>query len=437
MAWFSNPVPRLNGRISPPGDKSCSHRALMFAAMAEGRSEISGLLEGDDVIRTGKACAALGAEIERIGEYKWQVIGKGGFLQPSAEIDFGNSGTGSRLMMGAMAGFPVRVAMTGDESLRSRPMARVLDPLTQMGARVEGADPDRLPLTLIGSSALQGIDYAPPHASAQVKSAILLAGLNANGTTSVREARKTRDHTERMLKGFGIKLDILPLGGGQIVSVEGGQKMRPVDFTVPGDPSSAAFLFAAGMISPGSDVVVEGIMTNPTRSGLLQLAYEMGHLQDLERQEISGEEVVTIRVKGAGQIKPVIPGEELIAAMIDEFPVYAVLAAFAKGETKITGAEELRVKESDRITATVNMLRANGVEAEELPDGFIVQGCDGRVPGGGIVETLHDHRIAMSALVMGCAAQNPVGVDDVTMIDTSYPEFFAHMAALGADIQKG
>ncbi len=409
----------------------------MFAAMANGTSHISGLLEGDDVIRTGAACRALGADVERTGAYQWRVTGKGGFSQPSAEIDFGNSGTGSRLMMGAMAGYDIRVAMTGDESLRSRPMARVLDPLSRMGVRVEGADPDRLPLTLIGSDRLQAIDFAPPQASAQVKSAILLAGLNANGTTVIREARKTRDHTERMLQGFGIDLDVLPLGESQIVTLEGGQSLRPMDFTVPGDPSSAAFLFAAGLISPESDIVVEGIMTNPTRSGLLKLAYEMGDLEDLDRQKISGEEMVTIRVRGKDAVNRAIPDESLVASMIDEFPIYAVLAAFAEGETRITGAEELRVKESDRITATVNMLRANGVEAEELPDGFIVQGCNGNVPGGGIVETKHDHRIAMSALVMGVAAQNPVGVDDVSMIDTSYPEFFAHMAALGADIKEG
>lgn len=437
MAWLSNPVSGLSGRISPPGDKSCSHRALMFAALASGRSEISGLLEGDDVLRTGAACRALGANIDRIGAYKWQVTGQGGFVQPNGEIDFGNSGTGSRLMMGALAGYPIRVAMTGDESLRSRPMGRVLNPLAQMGAKVLGPDPDRLPLTLVGADRLQAIDYTPPVASAQVKSAILLAGLRAEGITIIREPHKTRDHTERMLKGFGVDLSETVEGDGQTVSIRGGQALHPMDFTVPGDPSSAAFLFAAGMICPGSDVIVEGIMTNPTRSGLLQLAYQMGEIEDLDRQTVSGEEMVTIRVTGTGTIHRAIPGHELVASMIDEFPVYGVLAAFASGETRVTGAEELRVKESDRITATVNMLRANGVDAEELPDGFIVQGCNGKVPGGGLVETKHDHRIAMSALVMGTAAQNPVAVDDIAMIATSYPEFFEHMAQLGADIREG
>ena len=436
MVWISNPVSRLSGRILPPGDKSCSHRALMFAALASGRSVISGLLEGDDVLRTGEACRALGANVKQIAPYTWEVIGTGGYSQPDDRIDFGNSGTGSRLMMGAMAGFPIRVDLTGDESLRSRPMARVLDPLKSMGADVKGEDPDRLPLTLIGSSDLQAIDYTPPHASAQVKSAILLAGLNAKGTTIVREARKTRDHTERMLEGFGIELTQEAVGDGQNISIVGGQSLTPVDFTVPGDPSSAAFLFAAGMISPDADVTIEGIMTNPTRAGLLKLAYDMGELEDLERHTISGEEVVTVRVTGSGRVKRAIPGQELTAAMIDEFPIYAVLAAFAEGETRITGAEELRVKESDRITATVNMLRANGVEADELPDGFVIQGCNGKVPGGGVVETMHDHRIAMSALIMGTASQAPVGVDDIAMIATSYPEFFQHMRTLGADIRE-
>ena len=436
MVWISNPVSRLSGRILPPGDKSCSHRALMFAALASGRSVISGLLEGDDVLRTGEACRALGANVKQIAPYTWEVIGTGGYSQPDDRIDFGNSGTGSRLMMGAMAGFPIRVDLTGDESLRSRPMARVLDPLKSMGADVKGEDPDRLPLTLIGSSDLQAIDYTPPHASAQVKSAILLAGLNAKGTTIVREARKTRDHTERMLEGFGIELTQEAVGDGQNISIVGGQSLTPVDFTVPGDPSSAAFLFAAGMISPDADVTIEGIMTNPTRAGLLKLAYDMGELEDLERHTISGEEVVTVRVTGSGRVKRAIPGQELTAAMIDEFPIYAVLAAFAEGETRITGAEELRVKESDRITATVNMLRANGVEADELPDGFVIQGCNGKVPGGGVVETMHDHRIAMSALIMGTASQEPVGVDDIAMIATSYPEFFQHMRTLGADIRE-
>lgn len=437
MKCTSYPVSRLEGRISPPGDKSCSHRALMFAALARGSSFISGLLEGDDVLRTAAACRALGADIEHTGDYQWQVKGQGGFSQPDGLIDFGNSGTGSRLMMGAMAGYPIRVDMTGDASLCSRPMARVLDPLILMGAAVEGDNPDRLPLTLIGRSDLQAIDYAPPQASAQVKSAILLAGLNAQGVTRIHEAHKTRDHTERMLKGFGIDLDEAPSGDGQIVSIQGGQTLSAMDFTVPGDPSSAAFLLAAAMISQGSDVTVDGIMTNPTRAGLLHLAHQMGELEDLERQVISGEEVATVRVIGTGEIMCATPRSNQIAAMIDEFPIYAVLAAFADGETRITGAEELRVKESDRITATVNMLRANGVEADELPDGFIIQGCKGKVPGGGVVEARHDHRIAMSALVMGVAAQNPITVDDVAMIDTSYPEFFAHMAVLGADMRMG
>lgn len=408
----------------------------MFAALAEGLSSISGLLEGDDVLRTGQAARQLGAEVRKTGPGSWQVRGFGGFKSPVEEIDFGNSGTGSRLMMGAMAGYPIRVAMTGDASLRSRPMGRVLNPLAEMGARVEGVDPDRLPLTLVGSDVLQAIDYAPPHASAQVKSAVLLAGLNAHGTTIVREARKTRDHTERMLAGFGVNLTTVPDGEGQIVSIKGGQKLSAGDFIVPGDPSSAAFLIAAAMISPSSDVIIDEVMTNPTRSGFLQMACKMADVQMLDARDVSGEEVVSVHIRGNGTIKAAVPDESLVPAMIDEFPIFAVLAAFASGETRITGVGELRVKESDRITATVDMLRVNGVEVEELADGFVVKGCNGKVPGGGLVETRHDHRIAMSALVMGTASQKPVAVDDIAMIDTSYPEFLAHMAQLGADIRE-
>ena len=439
MVWISHPVKQISGQIVPPGDKSCSHRALMFAAMASGTSHISGLLEGDDVLRTGTVCGQLGADVKRTGPGAWTITGHGGFRSPAENLDFGNSGTGSRLMMGAMAGYDLEADIYGAESLSSRPMDRVLIPLRQMGVEVIdlGPAPGRLPLRLKGSHELTAIDYTPPVASAQVKSCVLLAGLNASGTTIVRETKITRDHTERMLSGFGATLSTAPAGEGQIVSISGGQKLQAGDFIVPSDPSSAAFLIATAVLNASSDVVIDGHMTNPTRSGFLQMVQEMASIELSDRRKVSGENVVTVKVKGSGKLTAANPPEEIVPAMIDEFPIFAVLAAFAKGETRVTGADELRVKESDRVTATVDMLRANGVECDELEDGFVIQGCDGKVPGGGTVEARHDHRIAMSALVMGTASEKPVAVDDVSMIATSYPEFFNHMAELGADIREG
>jgi 3-phosphoshikimate 1-carboxyvinyltransferase len=440
MVWTSRPVRRLSGTIRAPGDKSCSHRALIFGGLASGTSRFTGLLEGDDVIRTGRAMAALGAEVANTGPGAWEVRGVGprGLSSPADVLDFGNSGTGSRLMMGVMAGFDLTADLCGDASLSSRPMNRVLNPLRQMGMRDTAGKEGRLPFTLTGSSALEAIYYAPPQASAQVKSAILLAGLNAVGTTTVLEAKATRDHTERMLQGFGATLGFRTNpGGASEISIEGKQKLVAVDAAIPGDPSSAAFLIAAGILSPQGDVMVEGVMSNPTRSGFYDAANLMGaHLGAEERGEAAGERLIDLHA-GYADLKGIAVPTRLVASMIDEFPILAVLAAFATGETRVTGADELRVKESDRIKAIVAMLRVNGVEVEETEDGFIVQGCGGPVPGGGLVETRHDHRIAMSALVMGTAAQKPVSVDDVSMIDTSYPEFLGHMAALGADVSEG
>lgn len=440
MAWTSYPVPRFQGAIRAPGDKSCSHRALMFAGLADGTSEISGLLEGEDVINTAKAMAALGASVEQTGPGKWTVkgVGKAGLSSPAQDIDFGNSGTGSRLMMGLMAGYPITARLVGDASLSKRPMNRVIKPLEQMGARFEHDGRGMLPITLHGSDALTPIDFEPEQASAQVKSCVLLAGLNARGTTSVTESRPTRDHTEKMLRGFGVKISTRPAGGvRQCVSIEGGQTLQPVDTSIPGDPSSAAFLIAGALISPSGGVVVEGVMSNETRDGFFQAAAMMGAgLGAEEMGDAAGERLVDLQAATASLKGRSIP-ETLVASMIDEFPVLSVIAAFAEGETVVSGAEELRVKESDRIAATVAMLRVNGVEVEERADGFVVQGCGGPPPGGGLVETHHDHRIAMSALVMGTAAQKPVSIDDPGMIATSYPDFMAHMAELGADIREG
>ena len=430
----SHPVSSITGSVAAPGDKSCSHRALILGGLAEGRSEITGLLEGDDVRRTGEVMAQLGAKVARSEAGVWQVtgVGEAGLSSPAGPLDFGNSGTGSRLMMGVMAGHKIRAEILGDASLSSRPMARITKPLSQMGAQFDTSTGDTLPLTLTGTDALQPIAYTPPHASAQVKSAILLAGLRAHGISSVSEARMTRDHTERMLRGFGAEIDITRENGVRTVSIKGGQRLTAQSLRVPGDPSSAAFLIAASLISPRGDVLIENVMSNETRDGVFRVAELMGASLGAEpRDEAAGERLIDLQASSA-PLRGVSVPEDVVPAMIDEFPILAVLAAFASGETRVSGAAELRVKESDRISATVNMLRVNGVEAEETEDGFIVQGCAGNVPGGGHVVTRHDHRIAMSALVMGTAAQNPVSIDDARMIDTSYPAFADHMRGLGA-----
>lgn len=438
LVWTSHPVSKIAGSVRAPGDKSCSHRSLILGGMAEGQTKISGLLEGDDVLRTADAVRALGADVQQQDDGEWSVRGVGakGFQSPSVPLDFGNSGTGSRLMMGAMAGYNLAADIVGDASLSVRPMNRILEPLRQMGARDNASPEGTLPFRLTGSSNLHAITYKPPHASAQVKSAILLAGLNAEGLTEVIEAKATRDHTERMLRGFGARVDVdRPEGGGRDVSIKGGQRLGGIKMRVPGDPSSAAFLIAAALVAPSGETLVKGVMSNETRGGFFDVAAQMGGILGAEVvDEAAGERMIDMTAAASG-LKGVAVEPSLVPSMIDEFPILAVLAAFAEGETLVSGAEELRVKESDRITATIDLLRVNGVEVEERPDGFVVQGCGGPPPGGGLVETRHDHRIAMSALVMGTASQRPVSVDDISMIDTSYPEFFDHMSALGADIR--
>jgi len=439
MMWTSHPVNQITGTLRAPGDKSCSHRALILSGLATGISEISGLLEGEDVLNTGRVMAALGAKIERAGEGDWQVEGVGGrgLETPSTDLDFGNSGTGSRLMLGVVAGYQIDARFIGDESLSGRPMGRVLDPLTDMGVTYEASEGNTLPLILHGRSDLKAISYQPPHASAQVKSCILLAGLNASGETIVRESRITRDHSEKMLRGFGADVKSVRDGAANTVSILGGQKLSAQETIVPGDPSSAAFLAAAAMISPRGGVLIENMMSNETRDGFYRAAALMGApvgAEDLG--EAAGERLIDMSFESADLRGTEIP-LNLVPSMIDEFPILAVLAAFASGTTVVKGAAELRIKESDRISAVVNMLRVNGVQVEETEDGFIVEGCKGAVPGGGLVETHHDHRIAMSALVMGTASQAPVSIDDAAMIATSYPDFMAHMTTLGADIRKG
>lgn len=438
MRATSKPISRLDGALRAPGDKSCSHRALMFAGLAEGTSYIEGLLEGEDVKDTAKAMAACGAQVERLSLRRWKVTGVGaaGLKNPIETLDMGNSGTGARLMMGLVAGQKLKATFDGDVSLRSRPMGRVLNPLAEMGAKNESNE-GKLPLTLEGAP-LNAIEYTPPHASAQVKSCVMLAGLGAEGTTIVHEPRKTRDHTERMLRAFGVNVDVKEADGGCRVSLEGGQSLTATDVDIPGDPSSATFLWAASLLVKEGGVSVLNVMENNTRDGLVHAAKAMGADLSVTKTGESGGEVITTITGKPSSLRAKSPDLAIVPAMIDEFPLFGVLAAFADGDTLVTGAEELRVKESDRITATVNMLKANGVDAEERPDGFLVKGCGrGGVPGGGTVNACHDHRIAMSALVMGCAAKAPVSVDDISAVATSYPDFFAHMQALGADIEQG
>ncbi|MEM7492069.1 MAG: 3-phosphoshikimate 1-carboxyvinyltransferase [Pseudomonadota bacterium] len=439
MVCTSHPVGRISGVLTAPADKSCSHRSLILGGLAEGQTEISGLLEGEDVLRTGQVMAALGAGVERIGERQWRVqgVGASGLKTPASDLDFGNSGTGSRLMMGVVAGYPISARFVGDASLSSRPMGRVLDPLTEMGVLYDAAEGQRLPLVLEGRSNLRAIKYNPPHASAQVKSCLMLAGLNAEGETVIEESRPTRDHSEKMLRGFGADISVQPLGSGRRVAIKGGQRLTGQTVRVPGDPSSVAFLAAAAILSPKGGALIENVMSNATRDGFFRAAAMMGAQIGAEEQgEAAGERLIDMSFESS-PLKGIDIPDSLVPSMIDEFPILAVLAAHASGETIISGAEELRVKESDRISATVNMLRVNGVDVEERPDGMAIQGCAGAIPGGGLVETHHDHRIAMSALVMGTASQNPIRIDDASMIATSYPDFVTHMKTLGANIEQG
>ena len=422
----------LNGLVRAPGDKSMSHRAVILGAMATGVTGIEGLLESEDVLATARAVEAFGATVERLGEGRWRVTGRGGFNQPATAIDCGNAGTGVRLLMGAAAGYALTTTFDGDASLRKRPMKRVTGPLADMGARFDWlAAEDRLPVRITGGG-LSGIDYVQTVASAQIKSAILLAGLNADGVTTLTEPEPSRDHTERMLRAFGVEIGVLPTGTGWQVSLKGGQALTGIAVTVPGDPSSAAFPLAAGLIVPGSEVTVEGVMMNRLRTGLFETWREMeADLTVSNRRIEGGEEVGDVTVRHSA-LKGVIVPPERAASMIDEYPVLAATAAFATGATVMRGIGEMRVKESDRIALMVAGLKACGVTVDEEPEGFTVSG--GPVRGGATVVTHGDHRIAMSHLVLGLAADEAVTVDEPGMIATSFPGFIALMNGLGADI---
>lgn len=427
----------LSGNLRVPGDKSISHRALIFGALSTGTTRVRGLLEAEDVINTAKAVGALGAPVCKTGDV-WEIKGRGtgGLRQPDGPLDFGNSGTGTRLMMGVVAGHPMTVTMTGDPSLSKRPMRRVLGPLKQMGLQVLDDGRETLPLTVRGSGDLVAIDYALPVPSAQVKSAVLIAGLMAAGETTVIESEATRDHTERMLRFFGANVTTLEMDGKTRITVKGNAEMNGRDVTVPGDPSSAAFLACAALIVPGSDVTIEGVLVNATRIGLYTTLMEMGgDIAFSNVREEGGEPIADIRVR-ASKLKGVTVPAKRAPSMIDEYPVLAATAAYADGETRMDGLAELKVKESDRLAATAEGLRVNGVGARVLGDSLIVAG-GGRVKGGGRVATHLDHRIAMAFLTMGLASEAPVTVDDVTMIATSFPEFRGLMEGLGARYEPG
>jgi 3-phosphoshikimate 1-carboxyvinyltransferase len=426
----------LTGKVRVPGDKSISHRALILGALAVGQSRISGLLEGEDVLNTAKAMQALGAKVERTGDFAWAVHGVGvaGFAQPQAPLDFGNSGTGCRLVMGAVAGCPMTAVFDGDASLRGRPMRRVLDPLELMGARVGASGQGgRLPLTLVGARNPLPILYRTPVASAQIKSAVLLAGLAAPGVTTVIETEASRDHTELMLKHFGADIIATREGShGRKIALTGQPELHGADVVVPADPSSAAFPIVAALIVEGSDLLLSDVMTNPLRTGLFTTLREMGALiEETETRGDAGEPMAQLRVR-ASKLRGVEVPPERAPSMIDEYLVLAVAASFAEGTTIMRGLKELRVKESDRLEATAAMLRVNGVRVEVSGDDLIVEGR-GYVPGEGLVATHMDHRIAMSALVMGLAADKPVKVDDTAFIATSFPDFIPMMRSLGAE----
>jgi len=441
-AFASSPLtarrsPGLKGKLRVPGDKSISHRALILGALAVGETRITGLLEGEDVLNTGKAMQELGARVERNSEGGWIVrgVGIGGFAQPGNPLDFGNSGTGCRLVMGAVASCPITATFEGDASLRKRPMRRVLDPLERMGARtVSAADGGRLPVTLRGARDPIPIIYESPAASAQLKSAVLLAGLAAPGETIVIEREATRDHTERMLKHFGAEIRIEPAGeNGRRIALTGQPELSPANVQVPADPSSAAFPLVAALIAPGSDVILEGVMTNPLRAGLFATLREMGaDIEILETRIESGEEVADLRAR-TSRLRGIDVPAARAPTMIDEYPILAVAAAFAEGTTRMRGLHELRIKESDRLAATADMLRVNGVEVHIEGDDLIVHGR-GHAAGGGLVATQMDHRIAMAALVMGLASDKPVQADDTAFIATSFPGFAKMMRRLGGDL---
>jgi len=447
MSGHGTPIPMtsrtggaLAGVAEVPGDKSISHRALILGAMAVGETTITGLLEGEDVLDTAKAMRAFGAEVTRDDDGTWHVhgVGVGGFAEPDQVIDCGNSGTGVRLIMGAMATCPITATFTGDASLNKRPMARVTDPLALFGAQAIGRSGGRLPMTIVGATDPVPVTYAVPVPSAQVKSAVLLAGLNAPGQTVVIEKEATRDHTERMLAGFGATVTTEETNEGRVITLIGQPELTPQVIAVPRDPSSAAFPVCAALVVPGSDVLVPGIGLNPTRAGLFTTLREMGAdlTYENEREE-GGEPVADLRARYSPEMKGILVPAHRAASMIDEYPILCAVAANATGKTMMEGVKELRVKESDRIAAMADGLRACGVTVADGDDWMEVTGMGpGKVPGGATCASHLDHRIAMSFLVLGMSTLAPVSVDDGSPIATSFPIFEPLMTALGAKVER-
>ena len=447
MSGLEKPIPvsstrvtNLRGQANVPGDKSISHRSLILGALSIGKTKIHGLLEGQDVIDTAKAMSSFGALVKKHKNGEWTVdgFGVGGFAEPEKVIDCGNSGTGVRLIMGAMSTSDVTATFTGDASLNKRPMARITEPLNLFGAKTFSRRDGKLPITVVGSDSPIPITYQTPVASAQIKSAILFAGLNSPGTTTVIEKEKTRDHTERMLKGFGANITSEQTSEGNIIKLEGYPELKAQEIRVPRDPSSAAFPVCAALITEGSNIIVPNIGLNPTRSGLFDTLKEMNANITFEnRSSQGGEPVADIRAKFSPDMRGIDVPPERAASMIDEYPILSVVAAFAKGKTMMRDVHELRVKESDRIDAMAKGLKSNGLKIEEGEDWWSVEGreIDG-VVGGGLCETFLDHRIAMSFLVMGMASQRTITIDDGSPITTSFPSFENLMAQIGANFQK-
>ena len=447
MSGHGDPIPMTSRRSGPltgeahvPGDKSISHRSLIMGAMAVGQTHVTGLLEGQDVLDTARAMRAFGAELTHHGTGEWTVsgVGVGGFAEPADVIDCGNSGTGVRLIMGAMATSPITATFTGDASLRSRPMGRVTDPLALFGARAYGRSGGRLPMTIVGAAEPVPVRYTVPVPSAQVKSAVLLAGLNAPGETVVIEKEATRDHTERMLTGFGAQCRVEETEEGRVITLTGQPELLPQTIVVPRDPSSAAFPVCAALIVEGSDVLVPNIGLNPTRAGLFTTLQEMGADLTFENmREEGGEPVADLRARFSPDMKGIEVPPERAPSMIDEYPILSVVAAFAQGATTMKGVKELRVKESDRIDAMARGLEACGATVEEDEDTLIVHGMGpGGLPGGATCAARLDHRIAMSFLCAGMASKKPVTVDDAGPIATSFPVFEPLMEKLGAQLVR-
>ncbi|KUO57998.1 MAG: 3-phosphoshikimate 1-carboxyvinyltransferase [Sphingomonadales bacterium BRH_c3] len=429
------PLGPFNGRLRVPGDKSISHRSIMFGALAVGETRVTGLLEGEDVMATAQAMRKMGATIEQRGD-EWCIhgVGVGGLLEPESALDMGNSGTSTRLLMGLIASHAISARLVGDASLSKRPMGRVIEPLSRMGANFDAAEGGTLPLTIRGAQPAVPISYRLPVASAQVKSAVLLAGLNTPGITTVIEPVPTRDHSERMLKGFGAELEVEQVGGERIIRIRGEAELKPQRVEVPGDPSSAAFFIVAALIVPGSDLIIENVGLNPTRAGLIEVLRQMGgSIDELSRREVGGEPVADLRVRHS-----ILTGIEVDPAvapsMIDEFPVLFVAAALAQGTTRTSGLDELRVKESDRLSAMAAALTLAGARVEETDDGLVIHGTGGDplpgTPKGAAIATHLDHRIAMSMAIAGLASREGVEVDDTSPIATSFPGFISLLEGL-------